>query len=62
MSGKNDVKVIIESKEEEGRKESSPILEKGSTEREEILNLHEAAMQKAVNLVVERIVNVNGNS
>lgn len=62
LSGKNDVKVIIESKEEEGIKQSSPILGKGNVEKEDILNLNEEKLQKAVNLVVERIVNINGNS
>ena len=47
---------------ESGNKEAKPILEKGEKEAKEIRNISEKKKNEAVNLVVERIVGIHGNS
>ena len=46
----------------EGNQEAKPILEKGEVEARNILEVSEDKINSAVKLVVERIVNIHGNS
>jgi V/A-type H+-transporting ATPase subunit G/H len=53
---------IIVTAVEKAKENSKPILERGESEKNAILNVPEEKIQGAVNLVMERIVNINGNS
>jgi V/A-type H+-transporting ATPase subunit G/H len=53
---------IMDTAVKEGEQKAAPIKEKGSQEEEAILNLTGVEFDKAVNMVIERIVNTNGNS
>ena len=57
-----EAKNIIDAAVLEAQKEAMPIAERGKNEEEAILNLPNDKFSKAVNLVIERIVNTNGNS
>lgn len=53
---------IIKAKEEEGRNEADAILKSAESECESIRNISSDIADKAVNLVIERIVRSYGNS
>ena len=59
---REETKKIIENAKEEGRKTSEPIFDTGKIEVTNILNLEKERFDRAVNMVVERIVKNNGNS
>lgn len=59
---KLEAKDILDRAIASGNEEAAPILEKGKSEKEAILNISKDIMDKAVNLVIERIVKINGNS
>ena len=46
----------------EGEDTSKPILEAGNKEVEKIKNIKDDALEDSVNIIIERIVNANGNS
>lgn len=46
----------------EGEDISKPIIAKGTEEAKSILNMDDAKLNFAANIIIERIVNVNGNS
>lgn len=60
--GKEEAQSLIKKAEDEGRKVAEPILEKGKSEKEAILNMNSIKLDKAVNLIYERIVKSHGNS
>ena len=53
---------MIEKAISEGNEKAKPIISKGESEAKEILNISKSKKDSAVNLVIERIVKVNGNS
>lgn len=53
---------ILKKAEEDGNSESKPILDKGEKEVQEIKNISTDKKNNAINLIVERIVKVHGNS
>ncbi|WP_291649183.1 ATPase [Clostridium sp.] len=53
---------IIAKAEEEGNSEAAPILEKGGKEVVSIKNISDDKKNNAINLIVERIVKIHGNS
>lgn len=53
---------IMNSAIELGKYEAQPIIENGRVQCNEIKNTPEAKMKDAAKFVIERIVNVNGNS
>lgn len=53
---------IIAKAEDEGNSEAKPILEKGEKEVASIKNISEEKKNNAINLIVERIVKIHGNS
>lgn len=59
---KLQAKKIIDDSVKEAEKKKIPILEQGQKESQSIINISDEKFKKAVNLVIERIVNVNGNS
>lgn len=52
----------MENAVKEGQQEAEPIIERGRQEEEAILGLNDGRLDKAINMVIERIVNSNGNS
>lgn len=46
----------------EGEDTSKPILEAGNKEVEKLKNIKDDALEDSVNIIIERIVNANGNS
>ena len=53
---------LIEEAVEAGNVEAKPILENGEKEKESIRNLSPELKENAINIVVERIVKIHGNS
>ena len=53
---------ILKKSEEDGNFEAKPILEKGEKEVEDIKNISDEKKNNAINLIVERIVKIHGNS
>ena len=53
---------IIARAEEEGNLQAAPILENGEKEVSSIKNISEDKKNNAINLIVERIVKIHGNS
>lgn len=53
---------IIAKAEEEGNTEAKPILKKGDSEVSSIKNISNEKKDNAINLIVERIVKIHGNS
>lgn len=53
---------ILKQSEEEGAREAEPILKKGEEEIAKIKNLSDEKKNNAINLIVERIVKIHGNS
>ncbi|WP_066895337.1 ATPase [Clostridium nigeriense] len=53
---------ILKKSEEDGNLEAAPILEKGEEEVQEIKNVSDDKQNNAINLIVERIVKIHGNS
>lgn len=60
--GRLEAKKINEDAIVEGDALAKPILEKGEQEAEDLSNLDPDKMDKAVNFIIERIVNANGYS
>lgn len=56
------VKELIENARLEGERLSRPIIESGQNEAEAILGIKDSMLEKTANIIVERIVNANGNS
>ena len=52
----------IKKAEDDGNSEAAPILSKGENEVIEIKNISEDKKNNAINLIVERIVKIHGNS
>ncbi|WP_291632421.1 ATPase [Clostridium sp.] len=61
-AAREENKKSIENAKEEGRVKSEPIFATGKIEVTSILNLEGEKFDRAVNIVVERIVRNNGNS
>ena len=59
---KKEQEKILKQAEEEGAKEAEPILKKGEEEIAKIKNLSDEKKNNAINLIVERIVKIHGNS
>ncbi|WP_415875869.1 ATPase [Clostridium sp.] len=59
---KNEAKKILDDAAANAEKEAIPIIESGKTSAENIKDISKEKLEMAVNLVVERIVNINGNS
>ncbi|NEZ45921.1 ATPase [Clostridium niameyense] len=57
-----EAKDIIEKSIETAKKDSIPILDKGIESVKNIRNVSQDNLNKAINIVIERIVKVNGNS
>ena len=55
-------KDILKKAEEEGNLKAEPILKQGEIEVEAIKNISDENKNKAINLIVERIVKIHGNS
>ena len=55
-------KEIIKKAEDDGNNEAKPILDKGEIEVQKIKNISTDKKNNAINLIVERIVKINGNS
>lgn len=53
---------IIEEAIAEGQSKAEPILKEGEKDSQDIYNISDEKKMKAVKLVIERIVKVNGNS
>lgn len=53
---------LMQDAQTEGDKEAEPILTKGEKEVQDIRNVSGAKKDNAINLVVERIVRIHGNS
>lgn len=53
---------IIKGKEDEANAKANIILQEGNKELEKMKVIPEEKIEKAVNLIIERIVNPNGNS
>ena len=53
---------LIQEAIEAGNVEAKPILENGEKEKESIRNLSPTLKENAINIVVERIVKIHGNS
>lgn len=62
VNAKENSKSIIDNAIKLANDEAAPVLEKGYKEKGEILKISEDKKNKAVNLVIERIVNIHGNS
>ncbi len=60
--GEREAKEIREKAIQEGENESKPVLEKGLNEAKKILEITDSDLNTAVNIIIERIVNINGNS
>lgn len=60
--GRLKAKEISEDAKMQGDALAKPILEKGKIEAEKLANLDPEKMDMAVNFIIERIVNANGNS
>lgn len=58
----NEAKELREKALLEGENISIPIINKGDEESKKILNMSDAKLESAANIIIERIVNVNGNS
>lgn len=59
---KREAEGIKEKALQEGEAIAKPIMEKGMKESEELAALSNEELDKAVNIIIERIVNINGNS
>ncbi len=59
---KESAKALQEEARREGEAASVPILENGSLDAEKIIGINEEKISLAVNIIIERIVNANGNS
>lgn len=57
-----EAKEIQEKALQEGEIESKPILEKGLIEAKKLEEITDQDLDSVVNIIIERIVNVNGNS
>ena len=55
-------RIIKEKALKEGEAASKPILENGISEASQIIDISDEKIDKAVNIIIERIVNANGNS
>ena len=53
---------ILKNSELDGNSEANPILSKGETEVQEIKSISSEKKDNAINLIVERIVKIHGNS
>ena len=53
---------ILKKAEEDGNSEAKPILDKGEKEVQEIESISTDKKNNAINLIVERIVKIHGNS
>ena len=62
IKAKEKAESIINKAVESGNNQAKPILDKGEKEAKEIRNISEKKKNEAVNLVVERIVGIHGNS
>ena len=51
----------MEAAEKKGNEEAAPIIEKGMAEVEDLRNVDKQKFDNVVKLVIERIVNNNGN-
>lgn len=61
VSGVQEAERVKEKATKEGESEASRIIEKGMYEAQYIRNIEEAKLNKAVKLIVERIVHNHGN-
>jgi V/A-type H+-transporting ATPase subunit G/H len=61
-SAENEYNIILQDAEKNVEKRSIPILNEGKEKVDEITNIPQERFNNAVNMVVERIVNMNGNS
>ena len=61
-SANEESKHIIDTAISEGEKEAQPIYEDGKIQCEQIISIDENKLGKAVNLIIEKVVSVNGNS
>lgn len=59
---KTQAEEIKRSAVEEGESIAKPILEKGIEEAKELSKLSDEKIDSAINIIIERIVNANGNS
>lgn len=59
---KNAGQSLIEDAIKRGEEEAAPILAKGREDSEKITNVGKETLENAVKIIVERIVNKNGNS
>ncbi len=57
-----EAKILRDRALQEGEEISKPVIEKGLEEAEKILAIKDEELKSAVNIIIERIVNVNGNS
>lgn len=55
-------RTIKEKALKEGEAASKPILENGISEASKIIDISDEKIDRAVNIIIERIVNANGNS
>ena len=53
---------ILNKAEKDGELEAKPILDKGESDVQEIKNISSDKKNNAINLIVERIVKIHGNS
>lgn len=60
--GDREARGIRERAIKEAEEQSKPILEKGLDEAKKILEIPDNMIDGAVNIIIERIVNTNGNS
>ena len=60
--GDREAKELREKAVQEAENQSKPVLEQGLNEAKKILEITDAELDAAVNIIIERIVNVNGNS
>lgn len=61
QQGKEEANSVMEAAENKGNEEAAPIIEKGMAEVEALRNVDKQKFDNVVKLVIERIVNNNGN-
>lgn len=59
---KQQAQKLLQKAVEEGNSEAEPILQVGLTEIDSIKNMSQEIKERAINIVVERIVKIHGNS
>ena len=57
-----EAKELINNSRAEGEILARPIIESGKNEAEVILKINDSVLENTANIIVERIVNANGNS